>query len=76
MPQHVKNKILCAIWFVYFSCIADEIHILKLFKFTRWQEIINTDFESEVEDDMLSIFRKGEVETYPFIWISLDVWTF
>lgn len=26
-----------------------------------FQGLINVDYESEVEDDMLSIFRKGEV---------------
>lgn len=41
------------------------------------QDLVNVDYESEVEDDMIPIFRKGEVthilanvscDSYEFLW--------
>lgn len=38
-----------------------------------FQGLINVDYESEVEDDILPIFRKGEVWSTPFIfWVLLS----
>lgn len=53
------------------------IYLFELTDAAYLQGFIDVDFESEVEDDILPIFRKGEVKfdilTSLFIFIALSI---
>lgn len=70
MPQHVTtNPLNLASLVSFFSpfsfskIVLLSVQLMNGFYCLYNQELIHVDYESEVEDDMLPIFRKGEVWT-------------
>lgn len=71
MHQHVNTDSL----FLYFSVTLKSTSLWTFWHgplLILFQGLINVDYESEVDDDMIYIFRKGEVSTDLLFLLWID----
>lgn len=58
----IHTTISCSFLRIYLTSYFHFFMLVLLIYVLYKQGLINVDFEAEVEDDILSIFRKGEVK--------------